>query len=164
MNSYRWDSFNSIDQPTCVHAVLQTQLLQLGLFCFLQSYRRALCGCFVFKWHLPVIYIVVATQALARQTGLSSKVVAFFCSNFSPLPSLSRGQRTWPGSKQGYRPAQEPGELARCTLVTFGQTGAAGKIREQSPSPGKNHQWTSPGPNNGWATCGNIKGRHPGHE
>lgn len=45
-----------------------------------------------------------------------------------------------------------------------GQTGASGKIREQSLSPEKNRQWTPPGSNNGWATCGNIKGQHPSHE
>ena len=77
---------------------------------------------------------------------------------------LSSDLRVWAGSERGCRPAQESGGLTWCTLVTCGQTGAAGKIREQSLSPGKNRQWTSPGPNNGWATCGNIKGRHPGHE
>lgn len=43
----------------------------------------------------------------------------------------------WPGSKHGCKPAQEPGGLTQCTLVTFEQIGAAGKIREQRPSPGK---------------------------
>lgn len=155
-----WDSFNSTDQPISMVYFKHKYYSSA----FLQFYSYALGGYFVFNWHLPAIYTALGIQALTRQISLSSGVGALCCSNFSLFICLSRDQRMWPGSEQGCRPAQEPGRLAQCTLVKFGQTGAAGKIREQSPSPGKNCQWTSPGPNNGWATCGNIKGRHPGHE
>lgn len=157
-NVYRWDSLNSTDQPISMVYFKHKYYNQT----FFQYYRYALGGCFVFNGHLSAICVVLGTQAPNRHDKTNK--TGFCCSNLSLLPCLSRDQRMWPDSEQDYGPTQEPGGLARCPLVTFGQTETPGKIQERSPSPGKNHQWTSPGPNNGWATCGNIKGRHPGRE